>query len=55
MAGVALILLAAGLIETAGLYLGIGEILLWIPVGVVVYLVFRNRPRRHDVPTLGSA
>jgi uncharacterized membrane protein SpoIIM required for sporulation len=39
MVGVALILLAAGLIETAGLYLGTGELVMWIPVGVVVYLM----------------
>lgn len=39
MAGVAMILLAAGLIETAGLYLGTGELLLWIPVGAAIYLM----------------
>lgn len=56
MGGVALILLAAGLIETAGLYLGIGELLLWIPVVAIIYLGFTiTRARRRRPPTLGSA
>ena len=56
MAGVALILFAAGLIETAGLYLGVGELLLWIPVGAVVYLgIALMRARRRRASTLGSA
>jgi len=56
MGGVALILLAAGLIETAGLYLGFGELLLWIPVGVAVYLIVTlDRERRLRTSQLGSA
>jgi len=56
MGGVALILIAAGLIETAGLYLGGGEFLLWIPVGAVIYLVVMlSRARKHAAPPLGSA
>ena len=54
MGGVALILVAAGLIETAGLYLGAGELLLWIPVGVVAFLLV-TWSRRRVVPPLGSA
>jgi len=54
MGGVALILVAAGLIETAGLYLGAGELLLWIPVGVVAFLLV-TWSRRRAVPPLGSA
>jgi len=56
MGGVALILIAAGLIETAGLYLGAGELLLWIPVGAVIYLaVTLPRAHRRAKSTLGSA
>ena len=56
MAGVALILIAAGLIETAGFYLGAGEFLLWIPVGAVIYLTITlSRARRRAKPQLGSA
>ena len=47
MGGVALILLAAGLVETTGLYLGVGEVVFWVPVGVSYYLfALRNRMRR---------
>jgi len=56
MGGVALILVAAGLIETAGLYLGVGEILFWIPVGAVIYLIITlSRAGRRAKPPLGSA
>jgi len=56
MGGVALILVAAGLIETAGLYLGAGEIILWIPVGAVIYLTITlSRARRRAKPQLASA
>ena len=56
MGGVVVILVAAGLIETAGLYLGAGELLLWIPVGAVIYLVITlSRARRRSMPPLGSA
>ena len=56
MGGVALILIAAGLIETTGLYVGAGELLLWIPVGAVIYLaVMLSRARRHATPPVGSA
>jgi uncharacterized membrane protein SpoIIM required for sporulation len=55
MGGVALILVAAGLIETAGLYLGTGELLLWIPVGIVAFLIITwMRTRRRSTPSLGS-
>ena len=54
--GAALILLAAGLIETTGLYLGIGELLLWIPVGVMIFLMVTwTRARRRNALPLGSA
>jgi len=56
MCGVALILVAAGLIETAGLYLGTGELLLWIPVGIAVFfMVAWTHARRRSTPPLGSA
>jgi len=56
MGGVALILVAAGLIETAGLYIGTGELLLWIPVGIVAFfMVTWTRARRRTTPPLGSA
>ena len=56
MVGVAVILTVAGLIETAGLYLGAGELLLWIPVGAVLYLMIAiSRARRRSKPSLGSA
>ena len=56
MGGVALILVAAGLIETAGLFLGAGELLLWIPVGVAVFLMVTwIRGHRRSTPLLGSA
>jgi uncharacterized membrane protein SpoIIM required for sporulation len=56
MGGVALILLAAGLIETLGLYMGFGEVLLWIPVGAGYYLYSRwNRERIRSASQLGSA
>jgi len=58
MVGVALILVAAGLIETAGLYLGTGELVLWIPVGVVSFFLVtwtRERRRIRSTPPLGSA
>jgi len=58
MTVVALILVAAGLIETAGLYLGIGELLLWIPVAVVAFLLVtwtRERGRIRSTSALGSA
>lgn len=56
MGGVALILITAGLIETAGLYLGEGELLLWIPVGAVIYLTITlSRTLRRDKAPLGSA
>jgi len=56
MGGVALILVAAGLIETAGLYLGAGEILLWIPVGAMIYLTITlSRARGRAKPPLESA
>ena len=56
MGGVALILIAAGLIETTGLYVGAGELLLWIPVGAVIYLaVMLSRARRYVTPPVGSA
>jgi uncharacterized membrane protein SpoIIM required for sporulation len=56
MLGVAFILLAAGLIETAGLYLGTRELLLWIPVGAAVYFVIAlTRAHRRRTPSLGSA
>jgi len=56
MGGVALILIAAGLIETTGLYFGEGELLLWIPVGGVIYLTIAlARARRHTTPPVGSA
>jgi len=56
MGGVALILVAAGLIETAGLYIGTGELLLWIPVGVVVFfMVTWTRARKRSMSPLGSA
>jgi len=54
--GAALILLAAGLIETTGLYLGIGELLLWIPVGIMIFLMVTwTRARRRNALPLGSA
>jgi len=47
MAGVALILLVAGLIETIGLYMGLGEMLFWVPLGVGYFLlVMWNRKRK---------
>ena len=58
MVGVALILVAAGLIETAGLYLGAGELLLWIPVGIASFFVVtwtRQRRRIRSTPPLSSA
>jgi uncharacterized membrane protein SpoIIM required for sporulation len=56
MGGVTLILIAAGLIETAGLYLGIGEVLLWIPVGITIFfMVTWTRTRRRNALPLGSA
>ena len=56
MGGVALILIAAGLIETAGLYLGTGELLLWIPVGIVAFfMVTWIRTRKRSTSPLGSA
>jgi len=56
MVGVALILVAAGLIETAGLYLGAGELILWIPVGVVVCIAIAlSHARRDNALRLGSA
>jgi len=56
MGGVTLILIAAGLIETAGLYLGTGELLLWVPVGVVAFFMITwFRTRRRNTPSLGSA
>jgi uncharacterized membrane protein SpoIIM required for sporulation len=56
MGGVALILFAAGLIETAGLFLGADELLLWIPVGIAIYLmVTLTRARRRSTSPLGSA
>ena len=56
MVGVALILVAAGVIETAGLYLGAGELLFWIPVGAVIYLTITlSRTHRHAKPPSGSA
>jgi len=56
MGGVALILLAAGLIETTGLYLGIGELLLWIPVAITIFLIVNwTRMRGRSAMQLGSA
>jgi len=56
MGGVALILIAAGLIETAGLYLGTGELLLWIPVGVVAFFIVTwIHADRRSTPPPGSA
>jgi len=56
MGGVTLILIAAGLIETTGLYLGIGELLLWIPVLITIFfMVTWTRTRRHNALPLGSA
>ena len=56
MGGVMLILVAAGLIETAGLYLGTGELVLWIPVGVVaLFIATWIRTHRRSTPSLGSA
>jgi len=56
MGGVALILLAAGLVETTGLFIGFGEIFLWAPVAVGYYLfVTWNRRRRQSRPPMGSA
>ena len=56
MGGVALILLAAGLIETAGLYIGTGELLLWIPViAVILLMVAWTHTRRRSTLSLGSA
>ena len=58
MTGAALILVAAGLIETAGLYAGAGELLLWVPVGVVAFFMVtltRERRRIRAAPRLGSA
>ena len=56
MGGAALILLAAALIETAGLYFGAGELLLWIPVGIVIFLMVTwTRTRKRNTPPLGSA
>ena len=54
--GVGLILLAADFIETAGLYLGFGEVLFWIPVGVGYYLYARwDKKRRLGHQPIGSA
>jgi len=53
MGGVALILLAAGLIETTGLYIGLGEVVFWAPVAAVYYLFVtrvRRRRRLDDLP-----
>ena len=48
MGGVALILLAAGLVETTGLYIGFGEVVFWLPVVIGYYLiVIRNRKHSH--------
>jgi len=55
MGGVALILVAACLIETAGLYLGIWELVLWIPVGAVVFLMVTWVRARTRTTRLGSA
>ncbi len=56
MGGVALILLVAGVIETVGLYLGLGELLLWVPVILVAYLLLTLvRARRRNSSPLGSA
>jgi uncharacterized membrane protein SpoIIM required for sporulation len=56
MAGVALILVFAGFIETIGIYAGYYEVLLWIPLAVIFYLfVMGNLKRRQDEPTIGSA
>lgn len=47
MGGVALILLAAGLVETTGLYIGLGEVVFWVPVAIGYYLlVTKNRRRK---------
>ena len=48
MGGVALILLAAGLIETTGLYLGLGEMVFWIPVAAGYYLWRKMNKRRTN-------
>lgn len=53
MGGVVLILFVAGLIETTGLFIGLGEILFWIPLGVGYFLLVtrlrrRKQSRRHD-------
>jgi len=56
MGGVVLILIAAGLIETAGLYLGTGELVLWVPVGIMAFFIVTwIRTRRRNIPSLGSA
>ncbi len=56
MGGVALILMAAGFIETTGLYLGFGEILFWLPLVVGYYLLAkRHRTRGPGPPPMGSA
>ena len=47
MGGAALILLAAGLIETTGLYLGLGEVVFWVPIILGYLLVTRSRKHRR--------
>ncbi len=52
MGGVALILLVAGLIETSGLFIGLGEILFWVPLGVAYFLFAKRRRRRRQLEAL---
>jgi len=55
MGGVALILLAAGLVETTGLYLGLGEVVFWVPVALGYYLLVSRRRRRRAASNIWSS
>jgi uncharacterized membrane protein SpoIIM required for sporulation len=55
LGGVALILMAAGFFEVLVDYLGYDVIALWVPLGIVCYLIFmRDRNRKHNRPPIGS-
>jgi len=53
MGGVAVILLAAGLIETTGLYLGLGEVVFWVPLALGYYLLVTRRRHNRGLSNAG--
>jgi uncharacterized membrane protein SpoIIM required for sporulation len=55
LAGVALILVAAGFFEVLASYLGFAAVTLWVPLGIASYFfATRNRRRKHNQSTIGS-